>query len=539
MKSPSITRRPVRSAALAALTAVLLAGCAVTPQPFAEAEHAARAGADRAKLFAAQEPISGPVSLGEAMARALKYNYDHRLSMMEGALQQRQLDLSRFDLLPRLAANAGYTQRNNDNLTVSRNTGSGLVSADPSLSSERQRLTADLTLSWNILDFGVSYYAAHQQADRALVTEERRRKVLHTILRDVRTAYWQAVTAQRLQPQVQPVLRAAREALENARAVEQQRLRPPLEILRYQKALMEIVRELEALEFELAVAKGQLAALMNLPSSQDFTVEVPDVQPVPTVQNSLDELESIALVRRPELREQAYQSRIGQLETRKALLRLLPGITLTAGRNYDSNDFVINQHWYEGGIRVAYNLLSLLSGGSAMDVAEATEQVNETRRLALSMAVMSQVNIAYRQYQHAVAQYEQADAINVVEQKIGQAISAQAQANQESELERIRSATAAIAAQLGRDRSYAEIHNATASLWALAGIDPLPQEVGSHDLPALTEALTRAAAAMETGRLPVPELPAEPPATSQAPEGPAPAGEALAGQAAEAGTPSS
>ena len=34
----------------------------------------------------------------------------------------------------------------------------------------------DLGLSWNVLDFGVSYYQSKQNADRLLVAQERRRK---------------------------------------------------------------------------------------------------------------------------------------------------------------------------------------------------------------------------------------------------------------------------------------------------------------------------------------------------------------------------
>ena len=40
---------------------------------------------------------------------------------------------------------------------------------------------------------------------------------------------------------------------------------------------------------------------------------------------------------RPELREQDYQARISAAETRKAMLRLLPGLEFSAGGHYDSN----------------------------------------------------------------------------------------------------------------------------------------------------------------------------------------------------------
>ena len=59
-------------------------------------------------------------------------------------------------------------------------------------------------------------------------------------------------------------------------------------------------------------------------------------------------LEQEALSNRPELREQDYQTRITATETRKAMLRLLPGLEFSVGGHYDSNSFLVEQGWAEG-----------------------------------------------------------------------------------------------------------------------------------------------------------------------------------------------
>jgi outer membrane protein TolC len=258
-----VGKKRFRNAALA-FVMISATGCAVTPEPITPEERVALIAADRKHLFENQEPVTGPISLEEAIARAIKYNYDYRLTAMDQALQNRQLDLSRYDMLPKLVASAAGTARSNENLTVSENTRTGQRSTDPSVSQDQERATADLMMSWNVLDFGVSYYQAHQQADRTLIAGERRRRVIHSVAQQVRSAYWQAVSGERLQAAITPVLEEARRALADARAVEQQRLRPPLEVLRYQKAVIEIMRQLEAVEQDLAIAKAQLRALMNL-----------------------------------------------------------------------------------------------------------------------------------------------------------------------------------------------------------------------------------------------------------------------------------
>ena len=51
-----------------------LAGCAVSPQPFTQADRMERVKADQARLLADQEAIKAPLTLADAVARALKYN---------------------------------------------------------------------------------------------------------------------------------------------------------------------------------------------------------------------------------------------------------------------------------------------------------------------------------------------------------------------------------------------------------------------------------------------------------------------------------
>ena len=63
-------------------------------------------------MFADQEPVTRPLTLNEAFARALKYNLDGRVKAMEEALSVNDLDLSRYDLLPKVAIDGMGTTRN-------------------------------------------------------------------------------------------------------------------------------------------------------------------------------------------------------------------------------------------------------------------------------------------------------------------------------------------------------------------------------------------------------------------------------------------
>ena len=158
-------------------------------------------------------PVSGPVPLEEAIARAIKYNAGQRLRAMEEAVAQGTYDVSTFDMLPKLVASAGYRYRDKDLITRSTDSVTGQPSlAHPYISTDRDYTQSALTLSWSLLDFGQSYYAARQNADRVRIAAERRRKAIYTLVQDVRTAYWRVVASQALESS----LRSARDQAESA-----------------------------------------------------------------------------------------------------------------------------------------------------------------------------------------------------------------------------------------------------------------------------------------------------------------------------------
>ena len=487
MKSHS---RFLRTTVAVALSAVL-AGCAVAPQPFTESERAEKLRASRAAMYQDQEPVTGAVTLAEAMGRAIMYNLDRRLKVMEEAVSRRQLDLSRYDLLPKLVASAGYTARDSLNASSSMSVITFTESLEPSTSQERDHTTGDLALTWNVLDFGVSWYQAQQNADRALVATERKRKVVHNLMQQVRQAYWKAVGAQRLEHKVGPLLAEVERALEDSRRIERERLMEPLEVLRYQKALIEITRQLEGVRDELTMAKPQLAALMNMAPGEAYELALPEGLAEPELGLPLETMEEVALLNRPEIREAEYQERIGLHETRKAVARMFPGLEFNFNGNHDSNSYLVNNSWSEGGLRITWNLLNIFSGPKAVEFAEAQEEVARTQRLALNMAVLSQVHVAYREFHAAQRQFRRAATLADINERILEQLQRGVEGRAQNRLEEIRGAVGALMAELRQYQSFASLHNAYGRIQVTLGLDPIPDEVASHDLSALTAAIDK------------------------------------------------
>ncbi|WP_404802315.1 TolC family protein [Brenneria izbisi] len=491
-----------------ALACLGLAGCAVKPEPVTMEQQVAQALSDRTRMFADQEPVRGIITLDEAIARALKYNLQQRVALMEQAMEDNLIGVSSLDMLPKLAARAGLQTRNNVAGSSSESVTTGEQSLEASTSQDKTLRTADLSLSWNVLDFGISYFNAKVQANKSLAAEERRRRVVADITRQVRTAYWEAATAQRLQPEVTAALAEARQALAYARQTEQQRLLAPVEALRFQKNMLEMVRQLEIVDSDLVMAKSRLASLMNLPPASKFDVVVPGESSLvtPKLAYTLDDLENFSMVQRPEVREERYLARNAVLETRKSLLRLLPGISLFAGINGDSNSYLVNHQWANAGVQVSGNLLNVLAWSPVKRAGEANEELAAARRQALRMAVLTQVNVAWQEYQQSTRMFNRYQELARIQRGILHQTELTVQNRAATQMEQVRVSTETILTTRARDRSFAQVQNALGAVYQAAGLDVLPDNVGNTSLAALSDTIARTTGNIESGALPVPRL---------------------------------
>ncbi|MFT0474081.1 TolC family protein [Pseudomonas antarctica] len=488
----------------ASLLALAISGCAVTSEPIERSVSEQRARTDLQNMYKDQEPLRGPLTLHQAMARAVKYNLEGRLKIMEEALAKRQLDLASFDMLPRMALDAGYVGRNNVSASSSQSVRTGTQSLEPSTSQDRDREVADLTMVWNVLDFGVSYISAKQQGDQRLIVQERRRKVINTIVQDVRSAYWRAMAAERLLKQIDSLMVRVDAARKNSQSMSEQRIGDPVQALGYQRSLIEATRQLEEQRRALSLAKTELATLINLPLGTNLTLATDAGYQVPELKVDLAKLEQEALTSRPELREQDYQTRISAAETRKAMLRLLPGLEFSAGGHYDSNSFLVEQGWADYGVKITWNLFNVISAPAAINVAKAGEEVAAARREAMSIAVLAQLYVANANYQEALRQFKTSQQLSDIDGQIVGQLRNRHQAAGIGELELIQGELNNLQADLRRDLSYADLRNAYGQIFASAGLDPLPDQVQSTDVQAIANALAKRESAWAAGDISLP-----------------------------------
>jgi len=460
------------------------------PVPLDSAGRERLAAEAQDKLFKGQEPLNRPVTLYEATARSLKYQLEYRVKMMEQAAALGQLEVGKFDMLPKLTVNAGYTARNNDAFGFGFSP-NGTIATNPSASQERTHATANVDFTWSILDFGLSYFRAQQLADQSLIAEERRRKALQNVVQDVRLAWWRSEAAQRLLPQIDELLEEVDLAIEKSRVIENRKLLPPMQTASLRRGLLDLEQQISLRRQDLAQARVELASLLNVPPGTQVYIDPPTRFPAAILElkESIETLEAVALRNRPEMGEESYKTRVNESEVKRSVLGLFPNLNLDVSPNYDGNRFLVNNTWTSVGLSAAFNLTKVFSLPAVNRSAEAQRRLDESRRLAVAMAVMTQTRIAAVRYGLLAHEFGVWDMATRDDEQIVGYLASSAEVGIDTEFELIRAKARQLVSKINRDLTYANLEAALGRIFNSVGLDALPSEVDSHETAALSQQL--------------------------------------------------
>jgi len=448
--------------------------------------------ADLLNLSAGQELIVRPLTIYDAMARAIKYNRDYRLKKMQSALAIEKRDKSYLDFLPELTASAGYTSRSNESASSSESYRTGLESLEPSISEDKDRSAGDISLTWSALDFGLAYARSQQTANRYFISREAERKTVQNIISDVRREWWNALSAQRLLAKVDPFVKRVEEALIDSREIENQRLDSPLKALTYQRSLVDMLRTLERLRARLNRSKHRLTSLMGMSYNKKYILEDSEDRPdVSALAWDVAVMEEVALFSRPELMQTRYQDRITREDTRIAVLGLIPDINLNAGWNYDSNSYLVNSSWFDFGAKISWNMLELFKAPSTLRTAEAEEAVAKERRMAVAMTVLMQVHLAKANYLQSERQFKVEDSALSVQNRILKQIISAKTTQTKGKQTLIREQLNQLLAEIRYDNAYAELQNSFGRILVSLGIGSIPDNIESMTVAELSRSLAQ------------------------------------------------
>ena len=472
----------MRGVWLLCAAAMAFTACKTVPQPLTDLQAQDAVKSLRNHFAAPQELVLQPLTLYDAMARALIYNLDDRIAVMERDLAQSDYDLSGYDRLPTLIANGGSFGRTNRAGSSSLSLISGRQSLEPSTATDKQFQAGDLTASWNVLDFGLSKIRNEQLADELLISEERRRKAVAQTLRDVNRHYWRAVSYEHINTRLDGLKSDIRQAKENSAKLHEARITPPLPIISYQRDLNNAEEQLQGLLRDLESAKLELARLMGLAPNQSFALDVPHHgSPPKTLLMSFDEMIDLSLRLRSEIRETVYAKRISEKNIKKAVLETLPSLEAFAGLEANSNSFLYNANWADYGARASWNIMKVLSAGRRKDKAKAQLRLEEGRGLAAALAVMTQLGISRAQYENALSGYAAAEQGADIQHKAMSYADASynvgAVSRQAWTLEKLRT----LLSEARQEGLRADMKDAEAALYISLGYDPYAADTRLND----------------------------------------------------------
>ncbi|MDA9121760.1 TolC family protein, partial [Candidatus Pelagibacter sp.] len=461
------------------LALFLITACVRSPQPISLFETEEKALKDISNIEEIKKDNKAweenlEIDLYTAIALAIKNNKELKVKLLENALANRQIDKIKFEMLPSLAANAGYSGSKYYKTTTSANVSTkdraGAMGEDYSTSTERSIANQDIGFTWNALDFGLSYIKAGQSNNRYLISDEAEKKASHNIVREVIRTYWNSLSAEKLIKKYDPLLIEVDAALNDSQKIEELLLTKPMDALLYQKELLDIQRALQTQKQSFIDAKIQLGTLMGLLPNQKFKI-VDTNEPLTILDMTLNGMEEHALIHRPELIENHYEERISVQQTKAGIISLLPGLNFNAAWTSSSNDYLMNKTNFEYGTTLGANLLNVFSYPKIKKINETNLQIIKEQRLALSMAVLSQVHLSNIDYQMALEEYATADRYYDVSKKITDQVKNAQKIARFGNLELIRERASLLVAELRFDIAYTKLQHAIGQIYTSVGLD--------------------------------------------------------------------
>ena len=471
------------------LALFLITACVRSPQPISLFETEEKAFKDISNIEEIKKNNKAweenlEIDLYTAIALAIKNNKELKIKLLENALANRQIDKIKFEMLPSLAANAGYSGSDKYRTTTSANVSNadtaGVMGTTYTTSSEKGVANQDIGFTWNALDFGLSYIKAGQSNNRYLISDEAEKKASHNIVREVIRTYWNSLSAEKLIKKYDPLLIKVDSALNDSQKIEELLLTKPMDALLYQKELLDIQRALQTQKQIFIDAKIQLGTLMGLLPNQKFKI-VDTNEPLTILDMSLKGMEEHALIHRPELIENHYEERISVQQAKAGIVSLLPGLNFNAAWTSSSNDYLMNKTNFEYGSTLGANLLNVFSYPKIKEINETNLLIIKEQRLALSMAVLSQVHLSNINYQMALEEYATADRYYDVSQKITAQVKNAQKIAKFGNLELIREEASLLVAELRYDIAYTKLQHAIGQIYTSVGLDVTEDNVKGYD----------------------------------------------------------
>lgn len=462
---------------MALLGAAVLSGCAALDfDPTAERERNLKRDLSVLEGAAGEVLPERALEFKEVLEIALRNNFELRVAEHELEIASRERLASRLEMLPRLDAEAAATRRSDPEVKAVLGP-DGRPSGQSSLSEPQQSRTADLTLTWSVLDFMTAAIRSEQRELQAAQLEYRRQKIRQRIALEVTTAFWRAAAAEDALEYSYNVKRQMERQYERLTASMRDRSVSLLAGKEAQLKLIELSIAIQKLHGNLSTARLELVQLMGLKQNVAISLQRPDLRAVISTlprPSDLDikQLEFVALRHHPILFENDLQAKILQEDTRAAMISLFPGLSLFAGRHYDDSALLSTNTWNAIGAELSWNLFALPAKFQRLGARELAEQRGDVERALVTASVITQVHLGLLDYAIKADRFLLMDDSYKITQDIEGMTDVLRTAGQVTDMQYTERLLENLATKLRRDEAVVELFASYAKLFASIGLTP-------------------------------------------------------------------
>ncbi len=406
----------ITTALLVFLLVLTCTGCLRPARNFC-AIRSEKASEDLDRLDETEMPPEHPMTLEEVIEFALRNNLEIQAQRWQEWAQCEKRREEWLQTLPSLTLNPYWSERNNLLIQSSQSV-TPQPPAPPSISTQRQTKTFDATLMWGVLDFGLSYYQSRQEGNRAHLLMQKHLRDRQNLILDIYKAYYRAVVNKQMLDRAREILAFFKARAESLQRQEKDRIVSEWVALAHEDRMIDAEIKLFAYENEYRAGLTELMALMGLPPCRTLELAPMELTDFPAPPDDICELEQQALCSRPELYQQDRQLDVDCDEVRASILRMFPNAQVFGSYNYDGNKFLIHNDWMTIGVKAAWDLLHLPARTHGLYQSKFAAQFTRDTRLALSVAVLSQVNIANYNVHDSMEQYRLAKQAYKIKQRL-------------------------------------------------------------------------------------------------------------------------
>jgi outer membrane protein TolC len=461
-------------ASTSAVAALLASGCAPLSADLSPSQIETFTGSISREMIEASPPVAGVLDAEQAVLRALNYNAALEAKALEAAISAARVRVDAGAMLPDIIAETDYYRRDRRALSHSS------LSSTYSTSSDLATLTNSIAMSWNLIDFGLSYLRTRQSEDRARRDAEDVRLTASRLIEDTRSNYWNAVALHALTPRLATLDGEVEDALRLSRKAASDPTLDPAEFIQFQRETLNLRRELNDIFAQVAGADYRLKELaavrqsapLRLDGKRDLTT-----LRLPSTVASADV--ALALRQRPEIRQHMYDLRITDQEVDAAVLSLLPGATISQTFTSDSNSFLLHGNWLSWSTRIAANLIELARLPAKFEAIDAEKAALRQSAIATASAITMQVHLSRARAGVLLRTYRDAEQFAVNQRRIHRQVQMSVKAGKTAAQALATEGIAALLAEVRAILAFGELHAALAAYETSIGITPHPHSTGT------------------------------------------------------------